>query len=175
MIADRYAAALFQAAQGAGPDALATIDSQAAEVTALLQDNDQLRQLWMHPVVSAADHKDLVAKLLGGKVHPLLLNTIKLLFDKKRGALYTQVQSSFRSRFDALRRRATVKVTSALPMEAAQANQLQATLATRLAREVVVETAVDPDLLGGVVLQIDDMVVDHSLRGRLDALKASLN
>lgn len=175
MIADRYADALFQAAQAAGPELVAQVDAQAAEVAALLDDNAQLRELWMHPVVSAEDHKALAQTLLSGKAHPLLLNLIKLLFDKKRGALYPQVQAAFRVRFDALRRRTTVKVTSAMPMDAAQTEQLKSTLATRLSREVVVETAVDPELLGGVVLHIDDMVVDHSLRGRLSALKASLN
>lgn len=175
MIADRYADALFQIAQAAGGEVLAQVDAQAAEVAGLLADQPQLRELWMHPVVASEDQKAMAHQLLAGKVHPLLLNTIKLLFDKKRGALFPQVQAAFRGRFDALRRRATVKVVSALPMDGAQTESLKGTLATRLAREVVLESAVDPELLGGLVLHIDDMVVDHSLRGRLEALKASLN
>lgn len=128
-----------------------------------------------HPVVQLADKKHVIRQLLAGQAHPLTQNMLLMLFDKKRGALVADLQRAFRARYDATRRRATVKVTSALPLDANQQQQLQHELALKLSKEIKMETAVDPSLLGGMVVQIEDQVIDNSLRGRLEALRFALN
>ena len=147
----------------------------SADVAALLQDNADLNRLWKHPVIDREDKQAMARQLFGGKIHPLALNLILLLFDKKRGTLVEQVQQAYRERFNAARRRATVKVVSALPLDGQTEESLKGLLARQLEKEVQVETAVDPSLIGGVVLQIEDQVIDNSLRGRLEALRLSLN
>lgn len=129
----------------------------------------------MHPVVQIADKQAMVKQLFGGRVHPLTLNLVMLLFDKKRGVIFPEVQKAFRNRFNAMRRQATVKVTSAMPLDGESEASLRHLLSTQLQQDVQMETAVDPSLLGGVVLQIEDRVIDNSLRGRLEALRHSLN
>lgn len=179
MIADRYADAIFQAAQDldrtSNGNVTEQVDSNLADVAALLQDNADLARLWMHPVVAAADKKAMVQQLFGGKVHPLALNLMQLLFDKKRGTQFEAIQKAYRERFDRTRRRATVKVTSALPLDSNQVESLRHELATKLSKDVHVDTSVDAALLGGLVVQIEDQVIDGSLRGRLEALRLSLN
>ncbi|MDB5100795.1 MAG: synthase subcomplex delta subunit [Cyanobacteria bacterium RYN_339] len=175
MIADRYADAIFQAALPQGADTLQTIDGNLADVAAMFKDNADLARLWKHPVVKRADKQALVRQLFGGKIHPLALNLLLLLVDKKRGVIFGQVQQAFRTRYNALRQRATIKVTSALPLDAAQVESLRHEFATKLSKEVQVDTAVDPALIGGVVVQIEDQVIDGSIRGRLEALRMSLN
>ena len=141
----------------------------------MLEGNPDLGRLWRHPVVQLADKKATVRALLAGKVHPLALNLLLLLFDKKRFGIVEAVQTSFRRRYNATRRRATVKVTSALPLESQQVESIRHELATKLSKEVLVDTAVDAALLGGMIMQIEDQVIDGSLRGRLEALRLSLN
>lgn len=140
-----------------------------------MHDVGDLDRMWKHPVIEVADKQAMVRQLLGGKVHPLTLNTLLLLFDKKRGMLIEAFQKAFRERFDATRRRATVKVTSALPLDQGQQDELRLRLAQQLEKEIQMETAVDPALIGGLVVQIEDQVIDNSLRGRLEALRHSLN
>lgn len=67
-----------------------------------------------------------------------------------------------------------VKVTSAMALEAAQAEQLKASLKRRFKREIELETAVDPALLGGVVIDTGNEVIDGSARGRLERLAGAL-
>jgi F-type H+-transporting ATPase subunit delta len=173
VIADRYADAIFSVAQSG--NAIEQVDTDLASITELLKSNKELDLLWKHPVVDAEDKKQMVRQLFAGKVHPVTLNLLQLLFDKKRGVLIEQVQKAFHDRYNAMRRRATVKVTSAMPLEGGQADTLRAQLAQQLAKEVHMETAVDPSLIGGMILQIEDQVIDNSLRGRLEALSHSLN
>jgi F-type H+-transporting ATPase subunit delta len=67
-----------------------------------------------------------------------------------------------------------VKVTSAMALDAAQAEQLKASLKRRFKREIELETAVDPELLGGVVIDTGSEVIDGSARGRLARLAGAL-
>jgi len=67
-----------------------------------------------------------------------------------------------------------VKVTSAMALEAAQAEQLKASLKRRFKREIELETAIDPALLGGVVIDTGNEVIDGSARGRLERLAGAL-
>ncbi|PWK92379.1 F0F1 ATP synthase subunit delta [Fulvimonas soli] len=67
-----------------------------------------------------------------------------------------------------------VKVTSAMALDAAQAEQLKASLKRRFKREIQLETAVDPALLGGVVIDTGSEVIDGSARGRLERLASTL-
>ena len=67
-----------------------------------------------------------------------------------------------------------VKVTSALDLDTAQAEQLRASLKRRFKREIELDTHVDPALLGGVVIDTGEQVIDGSARGRLQRLASAL-
>lgn len=155
--------------------AVEQIDGDLASIMELLGSHPDLNRLWMHPVVSADDKKRIVRDLFAGKVHPMTLSLLQLLFDKKRGTLIAHVQKGFHQRFNTLRRRATVKVTSALPLDGGLEDALRSQIASQLQKDILMETAVDPSLIGGMVLQIEDQVIDNSLRGRLQALSRSMN
>lgn len=141
----------------------------------VLRESPELARMWKHPVVEVTDKQAMIRQLLGGKAHPFTLNALLLLFDKKRGMLVEQVQKAYRSRFNATRRRATVTVTSAQPLDEGTTSELRALLSKRLEKEVQMETAVDPALIGGLVLRVEDQVIDNSIRGRLEALRHSLS
>lgn len=80
--------------------------------------------------------------------------------------------------FDALKREAEsvlkVKVTSAMAMDDAQAEQLKAALKRRFQRDIDIDAVVDPALLGGVIIDTGEMVIDGSARGRLAQLATAL-
>jgi F-type H+-transporting ATPase subunit delta len=67
-----------------------------------------------------------------------------------------------------------VKVTSAMALDAAQAEQLKASLKRRFKRDIELQTQVDPSLLGGVVIDTGSEVIDGSARGRLERLAGAL-
>ena len=66
------------------------------------------------------------------------------------------------------------KVTSAVPMPAAELETIKAALKKRFGRDVEVETAVDESLIGGAVIDAGDVVIDGSLKGKLGRLQAAL-
>ncbi|MEB3223919.1 MAG: ATP synthase F1 subunit delta [Candidatus Sericytochromatia bacterium] len=175
MIADRYADALFQAATAQGDAVVTRVDEDLAAISGLLADHPALAELWQSPVSKVSQKQAAARSLFDGRVHPLTLNTLLLLFEKKRGMLVRELQVGFRRLLDATRRRAQVQVVSAQALADDQSAALRQQLERQLGLAIDMDTAVDPDLLGGLVVKIDDQVIDHSLRGRLDALRLSLS
>ncbi|MEB3330253.1 MAG: ATP synthase F1 subunit delta [Candidatus Sericytochromatia bacterium] len=175
MIADRYADALFQAASAHGDAVVNRVDAELAGIASLLVEHPSLAALWQSPVAKAAQKQAAARSLLAGRVHPLTLNTLLLLFDKKRGMLVRELHLGFRRLLDATRRRAQVRVVSAQMLPDDQAATLRQQLERQLGLAIDMDTAIDPDLIGGLVVKIDDQVIDHSLRGRLEALRLALS
>ncbi len=99
---------------------------------------------------------------------------LRLLFENHRLALLPEIAGLY----DALRFEAEqvvkARVTAAEALPAAELDTLKAALRRRFGREVEVETAVDPALIGGVLIDAGDVVIDGSLRGRLERLQATL-
>lgn len=94
------------------------------------------------------------------------------------GAGHLELLEAIRDRFQ--RRSSTdgpldrVQITSAQPLPSAQVDELTSQLA-REGREVVLQTRVDPGLIGGVVVRLGDWRYDFSIRSRLQALRRSIN
>ena len=101
-------------------------------------------------------------------------NFLGLLFENRRLPLLPEITGMFDElRFEA-ERVVKAKVTSAVPMPAAELETIKAALKKRFGREVELETAVDESLIGGAVIDAGDVVIDGSLKGKLGRLQAAL-
>jgi len=174
VIADRYAAALFELASSAQSDVLGRIDLEFGQLIDMLETNQSLAEAWRHPVLKLADKQHIVRALFAERLHPYLLNLLLLLLEKKRHDLIGDVQVAYRERCDVTRKRSCARVISPCPVEEAQLADLQALLGAQLGSDVAIEVEIDPSLIGGIIVQVGDQVVDASLRGRLQDLKLAL-
>ena len=101
-------------------------------------------------------------------------NFLGLLFENRRLSLLPEIAGMFDElRFES-ERVVKAKVTSAVPMPAAELDTIKAALKKRFGRDVDVETAVDESLIGGAVIDAGDVVIDGSLKGKLGRLQAAL-
>lgn len=96
------------------------------------------------------------------------------LAEHRRMALLPEVAELFEGYKREAESQLLVKVTSAMALDAAQTEQLKASLKRRFKREIELETQVDVSLLGGVVIDTGSEVIDGSARGRLEKLAAAL-
>jgi F-type H+-transporting ATPase subunit delta len=172
-IARRYAKALFSLADEQGRieqwsegllavrDAIAASPELAGVLASPTTDREELRG-----VVTAV----AAALTLPDEVRNLLL----LLSDRKRLDAVAPVADHFRDLADARLGRVRAKVTSAVPLSAAEARQIADQLARATRGQVLLETAVDPSLVGGVVAQVGSMVYDGSVRSQLEELRRTL-
>lgn len=167
-LARPYARAAFAIARDAGAlpawsDALAFAARVAADPT--------VSALLGNPGLIQADATTLLAP---EGADAMFGNFLGLLFENRRLPLLPEIAGMFDElRFEA-ERVVKAKVTSAVPMPAAELETIKAALKKRFGRDVEVETAVDESLIGGAVIDAGDVVIDGSLKGKLGRLQAAL-
>lgn len=176
-LADRYAEALFLAARDAK-----VLDAVRGDLAAMsgLYRTEGVAELLGHPRLSTAEKLAAFRRALGKAPHALSDRFLSLLLEKKRLSLLSAVASSFDASADEANGVVRAAVRAAVAMTAEQKAALSRELEKAFsgprgtAVKVVVEVAVDPALLGGVVVQAGDRLWDLSFRGRLQRLKEKL-
>jgi F-type H+-transporting ATPase subunit delta len=123
--------------------------------------------------VPPSDKAQLVEKALAG-VDPLVLNLGRLLLRRGKTALGPQIREAFQELIDAAKGISHATVTSAVPLSASDVSAITEKLTTLTGGPVVVATAVDDTILGGLVVRIGDRLIDGSTKSKLVALKKQL-
>jgi F-type H+-transporting ATPase subunit delta len=170
--ARRYAEAAFEVALADGTLDVWNEDlAYAASVLGLTE----VAQIVHSPAVPLAARKELIARLLEGRIQPGALRLVDLLVSRGRSASLPGVASEFNRLF--LRHRGIVMatVTSAVPLTADETAAIRERAEAMADARVELQTVVDPALIGGVTIQVRDQLLDASIRGRLERLRDQLH
>ena len=170
-IARVYAEALFGAAKAKGK--LDTIHEQLGQFADALADNRELQLFFFSPYFSSTEKSDGLAKALSG-AEPELLNFLGLLTEKHRMPVLFRIRRQFDSLWAKENKRLGVTVTSAVELDPEVTQQIGSAIEKQTGNTVELQSRVDPDILGGLVLQVGNMVWDTSIRGRLEKLRKSV-
>jgi F-type H+-transporting ATPase subunit delta len=170
-IARPYAKAAFQYARGA--NAFAGW-SQGLKALAEIVADPRVAPLTKSPALTSADLADLIIDVAGSKLDAGMQNFVRVLAENHRLLLLPEISAHYEQLRSAVENTVDVEVTSAVPLNDAQAQKLEQALSTRLKRQVRMRTAVDSTLLGGAVVRAGDLVIDGSLKGRLERLATEL-
>jgi len=165
----RYATALFELAEGRR--AIDAVEQSLARVRDALTQSDDFRRLIASPVINRATATGVIAAV-GAELQldPVTLNFIGVLAQNRRLGQLPQIIRAFRLLASRWRGEVNAEVTSAHPLAPDQIDALKQQLRQRVGREVSVDLAVDPALLGGLVVRIGSQMIDSSIRTRLGAL-----
>ena len=172
-IARPYARAAYRVAGGK----LAEAWSQALHVAASAVADERVARLLGHPLVTPAELADLVNGIIadaGDGLDEAGENFVRTLAANRRLAYLPEIAAQFDVLKDAAQRVVDVTVTSAETLGEGQQRQLAAALEKRLDRKVRLHCEVDPALIGGAVLRAGDLVIDGSLRTRLERIAYQL-
>ncbi len=171
-LARPYARAAFEYARE--HDALAQWSEQLATVAAVAAD-DGLQSVLDNPSMTAEQQARTVIEVCGDALGAEAKNFVSILAANKRLALLPEIYQQF-ARFKAnLEKSVDVEVVSAFDLDDTARDKLAQVLSRKLEREVKVSTTTDRNLLGGVLIRAGDMVIDGSVRGRLNKLAEAMN
>ena len=145
-------------------------DGQAAKFLAQPALSDEQKLSFLTDLFKAAGGK---TSILAGASDPGN-NFLKLLLEYGRVAILPEIAQHFETLKANIENTVDVTVTSAAPMSAAQQKAVIAALKKRLGRAVRLETEIDETLIGGAVIRAGDVVIDGSLRSRLEGLSNAL-
>lgn len=170
-IARPYARAAFAYAQGA-KDMAGWSKLLAAAATAAA--DARVARLIGNPHVTGAELVELLGGLSGNAAGQGGGNFLKALAANRRLALLPEIAAQFEALRAAAEGIVDVEVIAAREIEAPQRSRLEAALAKRLGRDVRMHTRIDGTLLGGAIVRAGDLVIDGSLKGRLERLGSAL-
>jgi F-type H+-transporting ATPase subunit delta len=170
-IARVYANALFGAAKDRGK--LDAIRDQLAQFVEALEGSKDLRLFLFSPYFSSTE------KIAGLKrtitdAEPEFLNFLELLLEKGRMPVIFRIRRQYDALWDKENKRLGVTVTSAVELDPEIAKRIGKEIEEQTGNTVELSSRVDPDILGGLVVQVGNMVLDTSIRNRLEKLRKSV-
>jgi F-type H+-transporting ATPase subunit delta len=166
----RYAEAIFDIALQANELDRWQSDLQTI---AILVSDAEIRAFLESPKLNLKDKTKLLSERLEG-INLLALNLVMLLINRGRLHLVVEIAEDFQRRLDSYRGVEHADVSTAVPMEKDEADKLSARLSKLTGKKVLIEPAVSPDIIGGVVVRVGGKLLDGSTRAKLEALKKKL-
>ncbi len=161
-----YARAFLGAAAKAGSEeeSLQELESLVRDV---LMKFPALEKVLVSGAVPDEDRSALLDRVFGGRATPLLLNFLKILSRRDRLSLLRGIAIAAREAFDESRGFVRVELSTAEPLAEGSSEVVTSALRNMLQREPRIETTVNPDLIGGVVVKVGDTIYDASVAAQL--------
>ena len=170
-IARVYAEALFQVAREKGK--LDAIREQLGQFVDVLQGDRDLQVFFFSPYFSSAEKAAGLQRAVSGADQELL-NFLELLIEKQRMPEVFRIRGQLDELWKKENRRIEVTVTSAVELEPAVVEKVGEEIERQTGQRVELASRVDGEILGGIVLQVGNKVLDASIRARLEKLRKSV-
>jgi F-type H+-transporting ATPase subunit delta len=169
-IAEVYARALFDVAKE--NDVLEQIRDELNEFTDALEDEDnrELRLFFFSPYFSSEEKKEAVEKVVDD-ADERFVNFLKLLAERHRIPVVPRIRRRFESLWAEENRLLPVTVTSAVELDDELVKGIGRRIEEQTGRKVELSSKIDPDVLGGLVVRVGNMVLDASVRNRLEKIR----
>ena len=171
-VAERlYARALFEAAQESGR--VEAVHRDLGAFAAAVEGSPELAAFLSNPQVESAAKIGVLGELSDG-ADELVHNFLRLLAGKGRAGQIPGIRDEFQALVDRAQGRVAVELTTAFELSDAEAASIVAQIEQSSGRKVEATRKVDPELVGGLILQAGSLRVDASVRGRLERLRHEL-
>lgn len=166
--ANTYAQALYGLARDEGLDT--TILEELSALRQVFTETPQYSKLLSAPDVPKQERCGILDEAFRGKIHPYVLNFLKILTEKGYIRQFPQCCDAYRGFYNEDNGILVVKAQSAIALTQQQTQKLIAKLETTTGKRIDLRCSVDPDVLGGLRLSYDGKQVDGTVRNRLDAI-----
>jgi F-type H+-transporting ATPase subunit delta len=167
-LASVYARALFEVAEE--HDALDEIHEQLGEFADALSESRELQIFFFSPYFSSEEKKEGIRKIIDG-ADENFVRFLELLAERHRMPAIFRIRREFDERWAEARKLLPVEVTSAVELDPETVEGIGKRIEEQTGRRVELSSHVDPDVLGGLVMRVGNMILDASVRGRLERLR----
>lgn len=169
-LASRYAKSLIDLA--VEKNQLEAVHSDMQLLKAITRSNADVVALLRSPVIKADKKVSILGAILDGKISAITSGFIRLLCIKGRESVLAEIAVEFEKQYNIINKITKVKLTSAAPLEAGQLDLIRSKVeATAGGQKVQIETSVNPDLIGGFILETGNELFDASVARDLKDIK----
>jgi len=168
----RYAKALFELAKEKA--ILDNVEKDLNRIQRVIDVSEKFQMMLVSPVIGADEKRRVLDNLFRKQLHPITFHFLNLLIDKKRENLLPIIINQFMKLLDEDRGILRGKLITAYKFTKTQMRLLKEKLDKITKKNVVLEQVVDPGLLGGFIVRLEDTVIDTSLKNQLVKIRESL-
>jgi|Deesub1362B_J571_1020462.scaffolds.fasta_scaffold07189_2 F-type H+-transporting ATPase subunit delta len=172
VLARRYAKALFQIGKERG-----ILEKLHEDMTAFvrgLQENREFYHFFISPEVPRKEKEEKIEEIFGDAFSNVFYNFLLVVLKKRRQDLILDIAEEFNGELDRYNNRVKAHVTTAVALPPRLQEEIRSRLADQLKKEVILIPHVDPQVLGGIRITVDGLVIDGSLRGKLEKMRRFL-
>lgn len=169
---DHYANAVLEIARAEGAEA--AVESDLHAFANAVSGSQELQTTLTDSSIPASARQQVVEDVLSGKANKASQAAISMIVGAGRGSDLGEIAKALSSQLAGSRGASFAEVRSAVALSDEQVARLEAALSKKIGRPVSVRVTVDPSVVGGLVTQIDDTVIDGSVRRRLTNMRESL-
>ncbi|HEX3979099.1 MAG TPA: ATP synthase F1 subunit delta [Solirubrobacteraceae bacterium] len=167
-IAQVYSRALFEVASE--QDTLDRVHDELGAFADAMSGSRELMTFFFSPYFSVTDKKEGLEKAVTG-ASPAFANFLQALIERHRMPAIFRIRTEFNTLWDEARKLLSVQITSAIALGEDEVKSLGERIGKQVDRQVEVSADVDPDILGGVVLRVGNVILDASIKNRLEQLR----
>jgi len=164
-----YADAAYSIARAEGN--LAEVEDELFRLARVFESSDELRSALTDPHLPASRRQQIVEDLLEGRTTATTLAIVSMIVGAGRAADLPKIAKDLVERSAADKGEAVAEVRSAVPLTEAQLARLSEALKARTNLDVTIKNVIDPTVMGGIVTQVGDSVLDGTVRTRLNQLR----
>jgi F-type H+-transporting ATPase subunit delta len=170
-IAQVYARSLFEVAEEAGK--LDDVREQLGEIAGAIADDRDLQIFFFSPYLSTQEKTEGLDKAVTG-AEPIVINFLKLLIEKHRMPALMRIRRVYDSLWEDYNKLLPVQITSAVELDERVVKHIGDQISEQTGRKVELSAAVQPDILGGIIVRVGNQVLDASIRRRLELLRKQI-
>jgi F-type H+-transporting ATPase subunit delta len=167
-IAQVYARALFQVAKE--HNELDTVREQLGAFTDTLNDNREVAIFFFSPYFSTNEKKAGLQRMLTG-AEPIFMNFLEALLERHRMPAIFRIRVAYEQMWEEENRLLPVQVTSAVELDEQTVNSIGERIGQQTGRKIELSSEVDDSIIGGIVLRVGNVILDASIRNRLEQLR----
>lgn len=171
-LAKRYSDALIEVAKN--KNELDEVFSDLNTVVEAIGSVKELKDFLSHPVIPQSEKKDVVKSVFEGKIQEDTLNLLNILIEKNKMKLINTILYCFNESADEAKNILKVNVISAVKVDEDLTSKLKEKLENKLHKNVKFDFEINPDIIAGLVLKINDKTIDGSMASKLQGFKKSM-
>ena len=171
-VASKYSRALFRL--GKDHQNLLDLKENLNEFWQLVLENEDLKELLFHQRIMPQDKKNVLDKIFAEQINEDLLHFLFILIDKRREFFLESIIKEFNTLVDDAENILHVEVTSAVELDESILAKLKEKLDSLLDYNIQIKNKIDEEIIAGIVLKVEDYIIDGSMRSELSSLKQKL-
>ena len=174
LVAKRWALALMDLAQEDENISKEDIFDDLREIAETIDSSEELSNVINNPSISTEEKQVVLCKLFQNSIMPIVYNFLFALNLRKRVSIISEIANEFAKELERIKNIARVNVTSAIELDNERKEQIKAKIAEKLSKEVIIDWGVDSDIIAGLIFKIDELIIDNSIRHKLEDLSKTI-